>query len=194
LHDEMQNQEGLFCMNETMNPEELSKEGQAAYQLNDYQSAAQAFRAAAQGYRARGDEVMWAESMNNCSVAYLQADEAKLALEVLKNTANVFEGAGDVRRQGLAVGNEGSAMEAMGRLEEASNAYKRSADLLDLANEPELRAHVLQRLSALQLRMGRQMESLATMQSGLNGVRHPSLFQRLLRNFLQLPFRLLNRR
>ena len=180
-------------MYETINPEELKNEGQVAYQTKNYQNAAKAFQAAAQGYQSQGDQLMWAECMNNCSVAYLQAEEAEAALNVLKDTADVFEAAGDLRRQGLAIGNEGAAMEALGRLEEASNAYTRSAELLKLVNEPESRTHVLQRLSALQLKMGRQMEAIATMQSGLNGVRHPSLFRRLLRNFLQIPSRLLNR-
>jgi hypothetical protein len=54
-----------------------------------------------------------------------------------------------------------------------------------------MRAHVLQSLSKLQLKSGRQIEALATMEAGLEGFKKPTLKQRILKKLLQMPFRFL---
>jgi hypothetical protein len=87
----------------------------------------------------------------------------------------------------MALGNLGTALEAVGRLDEAIQAYQQSADVLKQANETEMRASVMQSLSALQLRTGHQLEALATMQAGLDGLKKPSPKQRALRKLLNLP-------
>jgi hypothetical protein len=46
----------------------------------------------------------------------------------------------------------------------------------------------MQALSALQLRMGRQLEALATMNAGLAEVKRPNPAQRLAKKILQVPF------
>jgi len=51
----------------------------------------------------------------------------------------------------------------------------------------------MQSLSALQLRTGRQLEALATMQAGVERIERPGLKNRLLKKILDLPFRLFNR-
>jgi hypothetical protein len=108
-------------------------------------------------------------------------------------TDEIFAAAGDARRQALAIGNQAAALEGIGRSEEALEAYSRSADLLASLGETELRANVMQSASALQLRMGRQLEALASMQAGLSGLKHPTPKQRLVRRLLGLPFRWLDR-
>jgi hypothetical protein len=51
----------------------------------------------------------------------------------------------------------------------------------------------MQSLSALQLRTGRQLEALATMQSGVSKIKRPGLKNRFLKKILDIPFRLFNR-
>ncbi len=97
--------------------------------------------------------------------------------------------AGDVRRQGMALGNLGAALEADGRIEEAVDAYEQSADLLKQVGESEFRANVMQSLSRLQLRTGRQFEALATMEAGLEGIERPNTQQRFLKKLLKLPYK-----
>lgn len=180
-------------MSETVSPDQLVSEAKKSYDMGDFLESAHAFEVAAQAYLSSGDELMAYEMKNNSCVAFLQAGEAELALQVVEGTIELFAKAGDLRRQGMALGNLGAALEALNRTEEAVDAYMQSADLLRHAGETELRVHVMRSLSALQLRTGRQIEALGTMQAGLEGVDKPTPKQRLLKRLLNIPFKLMNR-
>lgn len=180
-------------MSETASPNELANQGKSAYKRGDYIAAASVFRAASQGYKAAGDVLNAAEMANNSSVAYLQAGEAESALEVVEDTPEIFAEFGDLKRQGMALGNEAAALEALKRLDEAVEIYQQSADLLAQAGEDKLRANVMQSLSTLQFRTGRQLEALSTMQNGLEGVKRPSPQQRFLKKLFRIPFDMINR-
>lgn len=180
-------------MDETLSPKQLATEGQAAYKRGDFTAAANAFRAAREGHKINGDELAAAEMANNLSVSLLQAGESEQAYEATLGTDQIFEQSGDVQRQAMAIGNQAAALEALGRLEEAMEKYQRSAELLAHVGDLDTRMSVMQSLSALQLKQGRQFEALATMQAGLNGLKRPSPKHRMLRKLLQLPFKYLNR-
>jgi tetratricopeptide (TPR) repeat protein len=180
-------------MNETLSSKQLEKKGKSAYQRGDYLLAAQTFHAAQSAFEAAGDELATAEMANNCSVAYLQAEQPEEALKAVEGTAEIFARYEDTRRQGMAVGNNAAALEALGRVDEAIEAYLQAAKLLEQAGEDQLRVEIMQSLSALQFREGRQLEALASMQSGLEGVEKPSPKQRVLKKFLNIPFEMLNR-
>lgn len=175
-------------MSDAASPNQLAKEGKAAYQRGDYLEAAHAFEAARQGYLALGDRLMAAEMANNCSVAYLQAGDGEAALAAVEGSETIFAEAGDLRRQGMALGNRGAALEALERNEEAIAAYQQAAQILEQAKEDQLRAQVMQSLSMLQFQMGRQLQALATMQNGLEGVQRPSPKQKMLKKLLNIPF------
>ena len=177
----------------THSPVEISKSGDEAYQAGKYSDAADHFEVAAHAYAAQNDELNAAEMRNNQSVALLRAGDAKRAFESAKDTETIFEVAGDIRRQAMAVGNIAAAQDALWQLEAAEEAYQRSADLFSQIGEDDLRANVMQSLSQLQLRSGRQLEALATMQSGMQDIKRPNLRQRLLRRLLKTPFKFLDR-
>ncbi len=179
-------------MNEALSPKQLAKEGQTHYKHKYFIAAAEAFKAASEGYKVNGDKLAAAEMSNNLSVALLQAGEAEQALQAAQGTDEIFENGGDIRRQAMAIGNQAASLEALERFEEAIEKYERAAELLTEIGDLETRVSVMQSLSALQLRRGRQFEALATMQAGLNGIKHPSPKYRLLRKLLQFPFRYLN--
>ncbi len=178
---------------EILTPEQLAQEGQKKYQNGDYLAAAQSFEGAASGYRDQDDPLNAAEMENNRSVALLQAKDAPGALQAALDTDKVFAAAGDKRRQALALGNQAAALAALNRLDEAEAAYIQSGDLLKELGETDLRASVMQSLSQIQLRTGRQLEALATMQAGVTGVKKPSLRQRFLKRLLEIPSKFLNR-
>ena len=180
-------------MSDAVYPVKLTKEGKSAYQNGDYLAAAQAFEAAQQGYLSQGDKLNAAELANNCSVAYLQAGEGQAALKAVEGTAEIFAEAGDLRRQGMALGNLASALEAVDRTEEAAEAYLQSAGVLEKAGEDQLRANVMHSLSMLQFRSGKQLQALASMQSGLEGVKRPSPKQNVLKKLLSIPVDMLTR-
>jgi tetratricopeptide (TPR) repeat protein len=131
---------------------------------------------------------------NNQSVALLQSGSANAALEVVSGTEEIFAEAGDRRYQALALGNKAAALEELGSLEEAAEAYEDSANILKELGENDLRASVMQSLSALQLKQGRQLQALATMKSGLENVQRPNPKQRVAKKILQIPFDFMNRK
>jgi tetratricopeptide (TPR) repeat protein len=104
-------------------------------------------------------------------------------------TDAVFAAAGDLRNQALALGNQAAALEALRRRDEAMALYQQSADLLKQVGESELRAYVMQAVSKLQFRSGNYFEALASMRLGLEGIRNPTLKQRILIRLLRIPMR-----
>ena len=180
-------------MSETLTPKELEKQGKSAFQRGDYLEAAQSFEAARQGYEAQGEILASAEMANNCCVAYLQGEEPEKALKVVEGTDEVFSEAGDLTWQGMALGNFATALEQMDRVDEAIEIYLQSATILEQAGEDKLRANVLQSLSTLQFQEGRQLEALASMQSGIEGVKSPTPQQRVLKRLLNIPFDMMNK-
>ena len=176
---------------ETLNPQQLADEGQAAYSKAEYQSAARLYKAAADGFLATGNEFVAAEMANNCSVAFLKGGNAEAALEAVMGTDIVFVNKGDTLRQAMAIGNQAAALEKLKRVDEAVTAYEKSAELLKEAGELELRAYVLQAISALQLRKGQYLEAYGKMLDGVMGLDKPNFKQRLLKTLMQIPFKFL---
>ncbi len=181
-------------MNESLSPQKLADEGQAAYKRGDYEASATAFQASIQAYTAANDPLAAAEMANNCCVALLQADQAEAALKVVEGTDQIFAEANDLRRQGMALGNRATALEVLERFDEAVEAYQQSAALLQQAGEDQLRASAMQSLSMLQFRMGRQLQALASMQNGLEGVKKPSPRQKFLQKLVKIPFNMVNKK
>jgi tetratricopeptide (TPR) repeat protein len=174
---------------EIINPQQLADEGQAEYSKGKYLSAAKLFKAAADGYLSAGDELLSAEMVNNCSVAFLKSGNAEAALQVVIDTDAVFASKGDTLRQAMALGNQAAALEGLKQLDKAVIVYGQSAELLKQLGESELRAYVLQSISSIQLRRGQYLEAYGTMGEGVMGLDKPNLKQKLLKSLMQLPFK-----
>ena len=174
---------------EAYTPKQLAEEGQAAYRKGDYQSAARLFKAAADGFLSSGDKLSGAEMANNCSVAYLQAGDGNSALNAAMGTDIVFSSLGDRKRQAMAIGNQASALEKLGKNDEALAAYEKCADLLKNLGETELRAYVCQRISSLQLKRKQYLEAFVTMRAGVQDIDKPKLSQRIMKKLMDLPFK-----
>jgi len=172
-----------------VDPQQLAGEAQAAYNKGDYLSAAQLYKAAADGYLSVENELLAAEMANNSSVAYLKGGNAEAALQAAMNTDMVFVARGDKFRQALALGNQAAAWEGLKQLDKAITAYQQSAQLLEELGESELRAYVMQSLSAIQLRRGQYLEAYATMSDGVMGIKKPNLSQKVLKSLMKLPFK-----
>ena len=167
-------------------PAALGEEGKRAYQQGRYSEAAESFRQAAEGFTLGRAGLLAAEMKNNQSVALLKAGEARPALEAALGTDAVFAGAGDARREGMALGNIAAAREAMGELDEALALYQRAADRFAEAREGDLRATVLKSAAAIHLNQGRLTQSGLKMMGALEAEPRPRLFQRLLRTVLRI--------
>ena len=170
----------------TSEASDLAENATRVYQLGDYINAARLFGEAASVFLAQGYELDAAEMKNNQSVALLRAGDAQASFDAAYATPEVFFANGDFRRQGMAFANTAAALSDLGRMGEASLAYQHAADALEKAGEDKMRAGVLQALALLQLRKGKAMEALLSMQLGLAGVKHPTLKQKFLRSLLRL--------
>ncbi len=168
-------------------PRLLAAEGRRFYDKKDYLAAARAFAEAADLYTAGADALSAAEMKNNQSVALLQAGDAQAALKSASGTEKVFAQAGDIRRQALALGNQAAAREALGQREKAIALYEKSAALLEQAGEDQLRADVMKSLATLQVKSGKTIDAVVSMQSGMAGVKKPTFKQWLLKRLLRMP-------
>jgi tetratricopeptide (TPR) repeat protein len=168
--------------------QKLAEDGKLAFAEGQYESAAGKFQEAAAGYTSLQDDASAAEMKNNTSVALLQLDKAQEALSILAGTDEVFARMKDLKRQGLAVGNQAAALDALGRSDEAFAAYERSAQLFADAGEGDLRSVVLKSGAAIKLRRGKILEAALKMYGSLEAKPNPSIFERILKfliHFLQ---------
>ncbi len=164
--------------------EEIADRARQAYQAGDLVQAAQAYTEAAAAFAAEGDPLRSAEMKNNLSVVLLRDGQAQAALDAARGTDKAFAAAGDSRRQGMALANQGSAVQALRKPDEAAELYRKSAAALEKAGEGDMRAEVMQLLAMLHLRKLKFYEAVIALQSGLGGVKNPTLKQRLMKKIL----------
>ncbi len=167
-----------------LSPQEIADQAKRTYQAGDYPAAVQAFAEAVSAYAEAGDALMSAEMKNNQSVALLRDKQAQAALEAAQGTDAIFAEAGDTRRQGMALANQASALEALKRFKEAIDFYTRAGDALEKAGEIDLRLEVMQLLSALHLRRFKFFDAIIALQSGLAAVKNPTSKQRFMKKLL----------
>ncbi len=170
----------------TNSPFELEEQGKRAYGEGQYAEAARLFAQAADEYTRGGDALRAAESKNNQSVALLQNDQSQQAFEAANGTDKIFEAAGDVKRQAIALSNQAAALDALKRPNEALPLYERAATLFADINEGDMRSMVLKSIAAIRLKQGKLNDTAMDMLGSLNATQKPNLFQRILRFFLRL--------
>jgi tetratricopeptide (TPR) repeat protein len=167
-------------------PAQLAEEGKLAFQNRQFDQAADFFRRASAAYTLGRAGVLAAEMQNNLSVALLQAGKPGEALEAVLGTDQVFAGANDLKRHGMALGNQAAALEALKRTDEALAAYERAAQILQQAGEGDLLAMVKKSSAAIRLKRGQVGESALNMIGSLEAKQKPSFFERILKFFVRL--------
>lgn len=178
---------------EIENLEEIISTAKTDFHKGNFEKAIDGFTFAHKHYQETGDDFNTAEMANNLSVAYLQARKPKQALEIVEGTDKIFEAHNDITKQAMAMGNKGSALEALKRFDEAIEAYNQSVALFDEAGEKELKSYVLKSLSAIHLRKGDNFKSIFSMQRSLSAKENPTLKDRILKFILQIPQKLFSR-
>lgn len=180
-------------MSERSTPASLEVRASVAFREGSLDLAIELFQAARESFRQNGDALKAAEMANNLSVALLKADRPQEALQAVDGTQAVFQSAGDEHRAALAWGNFAAALEACGDLTAAEDAYREATTLFAKLDDAEGRTYTHQALSRLQIRQGRALEAVTTMQTGLESTGGLSLRDRILRFLLNLPSRLTGR-
>jgi tetratricopeptide (TPR) repeat protein len=167
-------------------PKSLSEKADGIYQEGDFESAARLYGEAASAFLALGSNLDAAEMKNNQSVAFLQAGNAQSALEAATGTAQVFFTGGDVRRQGIALANEATPLESLGRLDQAMEKYLQAAEAFKESGDAQLRASVMQAVAGIHLRRGKVFEALGDIRVGLAEVENPTFTQKIMKGLLRL--------
>lgn len=164
----------------------LAEEGKSEYEKGNYSAAADLFSQAAQAYATMQDALNAAEMKNNQSVALLQAGKAKEALSATDGTEKIFENAGDLRRQGIAVGNRAAAWEGLKKWNEALAEYERAASLFEQAGAGDMHSIVRKATANLNLKRGRFTDSQLDVYDSLRLVEKPTLTQRIMKFLIRI--------
>ena len=171
---------------ETINPTTLAENGKSEYGKGNFKAAAGFFSQAAQAYVSLKDELNAAEMRNNESVAWLQAGKAKEALSATDGTEAIFEKAGDLKRQGIAISNRAAALEGLRKWQEALQEYDRAASLLEQAGEGDMHSIVRKAMANLNLKRGRLNDSQMDVYDSLRLVEKPSFTQRIMKFLMRI--------
>jgi tetratricopeptide (TPR) repeat protein len=173
----------------TVNPITLAEQGKKEYEQENYLAAADRFAQAAQAYALKKDELNAAEMKNNQSVALLQAGKAKEALQATEGTEEIFQKAGDIKRQGIAVSNRAAALEGLKQWKEALAEYDRAASLFEGIGEGDMHSTVRKAAANLNLKRGRLTDSQMDVFDSLRLVEKPTLLQRIMKFLVRMGFR-----
>ena len=171
---------------DTVNPTILAEQGKKEYGQENYLAAADLFLQAAQAYALAEDPLNAAEMKNNQSVALLQAGKAKEALQATEGTENIFQKAGDLKRQGIAVSNRAAALEGMKKWQEALAEYDRAASLFEQIGEGDMHSIVRKAAANLNLKRGRIVDSQMDVYDSLRLVEKPTLTQRFMKFLIRM--------
>jgi tetratricopeptide (TPR) repeat protein len=125
---------------------------------------------------------------NNQSVALLQAGKAEDALHATDGTEEIFKKAGDLKRQGIAVGNRAAALEGIKKYQDAIAEYERAASMLEQAGEGDMHSVVRKAAANLHLKHGHISAAQMDVYDSLRLVEKPNFTQRILKFFKRIGF------
>jgi len=169
-----------------LNPTALADEGKQEYEKGNYLAAADLFLQAVQAYTTVPDELNAAEMKNNQSVALLQAGKAKEALQATDGTEDVFQKAGDLKRQGIAISNRAAALEGLKKWNEALAEYERAASLFEQIGEGDMHSIIRKATANINLKRGRITNSQMDIYDSLRLVKKPTLTQRFMKFLMRI--------
>jgi tetratricopeptide (TPR) repeat protein len=174
---------------DTANPITHAEQGKKEYEQENYLAAADQFAQAARVYELMKDALNAAEMKNNQSVALLQGGKAKEALQATEGTEEIFQKAGDIKRQGIAVSNRAAALEGLKQWKEALAEYDRAASLFEGIGEGDMHSIVRKAAANLNLKRGRINDSQMDVFDSLRLVEKPTLLQRIMKFLVRMGFR-----
>ena len=167
-------------------PANLAERGKSEYEKGNFRAAASLFSQSARVYRSVQDDLNAAEMKNNESVSWLQAGRVKEALQATDGTEAIFETAGDVKRQGIAISNRAAALEGLKKWQDALSEYDRAAALLEQAGEGDMHSMVRKAMANLNLKRGRINDSQMDVYDSLRLVEKPSFSQRIMKFLMRI--------
>jgi len=171
-----------------MEAKTLAEQGKQEYANGAFGVAANLFSQAAQAYGNVQDELNAAEMKNNQSVALLKAGRAEDALRATDGTEEIFQKAGDQKRQGIAIANRAAALEGLKKYNEALEEYNRAAVIFEQIGEGDMHSVVRKATAEIFLKRGYIGNTQMDVLDSLRLVEKPTLTQRFLKFLMRLGF------
>ena len=171
-----------------MEAKTLAEQGNQEYAKGAFGVAADLFSQAAQAYSSVQDELNAAEMKNNQSVALLKAGKAEDALRATDGTEEIFQKAGDQKRQGIAIANRAAALEGLKKYNEAMEEYNRAAVIFEELGEGDMHSVVRKATAEIFLKRGYIGNTQMDVLDSLRLVEKPTLTQRFLKFLMRLGF------
>ena len=169
-----------------MDAKSLAEQATEKYKEEKFAAAADLFSQSAQAYNNTRDELNAAEMKNNQSVALLKAGKPKDALHATDGTEAVFQRAGDLKRQGIAIANRAAAMEGLKQLNEAVAEYNRAAEVFEQAGEGDMHSMVRKATAEIFLKRGYIGNSQMDILDSIRLAEKPTFAQRILKFLMRL--------
>lgn len=169
--------------------EKLIHSAKAAFEKQNYSEAARLFQQVLDGIDPSRQPLDHAEARNNLSVALLKYGKAQEAFDSAQGTDLIFSEHGLKDQQAMALGNAGAALVELQRIDEALETYRRSSELFKETGNDDLRSFVLQEISTLQLKRGKQIESLFSMDAALQSRKKLTWRESLLKKLMKIVHR-----
>ncbi|MHB0923174.1 MAG: tetratricopeptide repeat protein [Bellilinea sp.] len=173
----------------TENPGILTNSAKAAFEKKNYSEAARIFLQVVQNIDPDQHPVEHAEARNNLSVALLKSGEPQSALDCVAGSDLIFAKHRLVNQQAMALGNAGAALTELRQFDEALEYYQRSAALFKDAGNTDMRGYVMREISSLQMKRGKQVESLFAMDAALQSRQKLSWQESLLKKLIKIVHR-----
>jgi tetratricopeptide (TPR) repeat protein len=171
-----------------MDAKALAEQAKQEYEKGQYGTAADLFSQTAQAYENIQDDLNAAEMKNNQSVALLRAGKAEDALRVTDGTEEIFQKAGDLKRQAIAIANRAAALEGLKKWSEAMAEYNRAAAIFEEAGEGDMHSVVRKATAEIFLKRGYINNTQMDVLDSLRLVEKPTFTQRILKFMMRMGF------
>ncbi|MBN1994127.1 MAG: tetratricopeptide repeat protein [Anaerolineae bacterium] len=172
-----------------MSGEKLHEQGVALFRKGKFQAALEKLEQALAG--AAGDTRRMAEIYNDIGVIYKQLENYPAAHQALDEAWTRFTELTDKKGQAQTLGNRAAVYEAEDLLDEAVDAYKQSATMLEEVGENEMAMYVWQAVSRLRMHQGQYIAAIGAYEEGIENIPEGSLKKKILQQILKLPGSLL---
>jgi tetratricopeptide (TPR) repeat protein len=163
----------------------LHEEGVALFRKNKFETALDKFK---QALDSLGDDPRHAaEIYNDMGVTCKQLENYPAAHQALDEAMSRFDQLNDGKGQAQTWGNRAAVYEAEGRAEEAVEAYKKSAGMLEEIGESEMAMYVWQAVSRLRMKQGQYIAAIGAYEEGIENMPEGSFKRKVLRQILKMP-------
>lgn len=163
----------------------LHEEGVALFRKGQHEAALLKFKEALT--HATDDPHQAGEIYNDLGATYKQVENYEAAYEALDEASKLFIELDEKKGQALALGNLASVLEAEGLLDEAVDAYKQAAAMLEEVGEGEMAMYVWQAVSRLRMSQKQYIAAIGAYEEGVENMADSSIKKKILRRLLRMP-------